>query len=223
MLGLIQAASFSYAALFPIVNPLGSSIIFLSLVVGASPQKLNKLAMKISIFSTIMLIIVLLFGASIFQLFGITIPIVLIGGGLLLFFIGWQMLNKPDTPVADEKTSEDLDRNVDQEAFYPLTMPVTVGPCCIAIVIALGAHGLKVTGETLFMNQLGHVIGIVLMGITIYICYRYAYAITSKLGQSGTQIIMRLAAFINLCIGLEIMWRGISYLIVSKIVIQPLT
>ena len=223
MLELVQSTSFAYGALFPIVNPIGSSLIFLSLVMGSSHEQLNKLAVKISVFSTVMLISVLLFGSLIFQLFGITIPIVLIGGGLLLFFIGWQVLNSPNTPSADERTSIMLDLNADQKAFYPLTMPVTVGPCCIAVVIALGAHGLKVTGETLLVNQIGHIIGIVLIGVTIYICYRYAYIITIKLGQAGAQIILRLAAFINICIGLEIMWRGISYLIESKTLIQPLT
>ena len=105
MLELVQSTSFAYGALFPIVNPIGSSLIFLSLVMGSSHEQLNKLAVKISVFSTVMLISVLLFGSLIFQLFGITIPIVLIGGGLLLFFIGWQVLNSPNTPSADERTS----------------------------------------------------------------------------------------------------------------------
>lgn len=214
MLELIQAIPFAFGALFPVVNPIGSSVIFLSLVSGSSKQELHKLSLKISIYVTVMLIIVLLVGSWILRLFGITIPIVLIGGGFVLAYIGWQLLAKPDTPPGDKMTSEDIDEDTDLMAFYPLTMPVTAGPGCIAVAIAIGAHGISNNSwERSVMSLTGSAIGIILIGLSVFLCYYYAYAITSKLGKAGTQVIIRLAAFINLCIGLELVWHGIRYLL----------
>ena len=210
MLELLQAIPFAFAALFPVVNPIGSSVIFLSLVNGSSNLEINKLALKITIYSIVLLIIVLVAGSAILRLFGITIPIVLLSGGLVLAYIGWQLLNTPDT--SSNKVSINTDKNIDQMAFYPLTMPVTAGPGCIAVSIALGAHSIRPAWGDTFLSQLGDSIGIILVGATVFFCYRYAHIITNKLGPSGTQVIMRLAAFINLCIGLQLMWHGVQYM-----------
>ena len=212
MLELIQAVPFAFGALFPVVNPIGSSVIFLSIADGSSPSQLNKLSSQIAVYMTIMLIVVLFAGSWILRLFGITIPIVLIGGGFVLAHIGWQLLNKPDAPTANHLVPVEMNANIQQMVFYPLTMPVTAGPGCIAVAIALGAHSIRSSVASTMLSQLGNSIGILLVGITVFVCYRYAYAITSKLGRSGTEVIMRLAAFINLCIGLELMWHGMTYL-----------
>jgi len=86
---------------------------------------------------------------------------------------------------------------------------VTSGPGCIAVVIALGAHSVRPVIRDTLLNQAGNTIGILLVSLSIYLCYRYTHVITKKLGESGTEVIMRLAAFLNLCIGLELIWHGI--------------
>ena len=114
MMTLIQAILFSYAALFPIVNPVGSSIIFLSLIKGSTTQQINNLAFKISLYSIVMLLIVLFVGSFILSIFGVTVPIVLISGGLLLAQVGWQMLNKPHDESTEHPYIVSRDKNIDQ-------------------------------------------------------------------------------------------------------------
>lgn len=214
MLDLIQAIPFSFAALFPVLNPIGSSVIILSLVEGNPPSTLNLLALKISIYTAIMLITVLFAGAGILRLFGITIPIVLIAGGLVLAYIGWQILTQPSDSKDRVKpnTTPEINSDIKSMTFYPLTMPVTAGPGCIAVVIALGAHASKDNLQDTLSQQLGNSIGILLVALTVYLCYRYTHVIADKIGQSGTAVIMRIAAFFNLCIGMELMWHGVEYL-----------
>jgi len=212
ILDLIQAIPFSFAALFPVLNPIGSSVIILSLVNGSSPSELNKLAYKIAAYTAIMLITVLSIGSWVLRLFGITIPIVLIGGGLVLAYIGWQILNQPSSPKNNDITKLKPDTTLDSMTFYPLTMPVTAGPGCIAVVIALGAHSMRLTWRDTLFSQIGNSIGILLVSLTIYLCYRYTHVIAAKMGEAATAVIMRLAAFFNLCIGLELIWHGILYL-----------
>ena len=215
LLEVMQAIPFSFAALFPVVNPIGSSVIVMSIAEGATAADLKTLAFKIAIFSSILLTTVLISGSWILRLFGITIPVVLIGGGLVLAYIGWQLLNQPDaSPTANTDTSPSTDKVLSM-AFYPLTMPVTAGPGCIAVAIALGAHSLTGDLESSAYSLLGDAIGISLVGLAIFICYRYSYTITHKLGQAGTAVIMRLAAFINLCIGLELIVHGFKVLLTT--------
>lgn len=220
MITLIQAIFFAYAALFPIVNPLGASVVFHSLVKDSSAQQINDLAFRISIYVIVMLLIVLFVGSLILNTFGITIPIVLISGGLLLMHVGWQMLSKPHEESTANPISSNRDADInhiekieDPRAFYPLTLPVTAGPTCIAITIAIGAHGAHNIWEIKLLTMLGHSIGIVLMGITVFFCYRYSHYIINKLNDAGRNVAMCLAAFINICIGLQITWHGLSLLI----------
>lgn len=215
MLELIQAIPFAFAALFPVVNPIGSSVIFLAMVEGSSPKIIHRLAIKIAIYMSVMLTVVLFAGSFILRLFGITIPIVLIGGGFVIAYIGWQLLNKSDTLPEKSIPTDKMDATVEQMSFYPLTMPITAGPGCIAVAIAVGAHSIVPSWETTSIVQLGNAIGIFFVGVTVFFCYRYAYGIAHKLGESGTKVIMRLAAFINLCIGLQIMWHGVKSLLAS--------
>lgn len=213
LVDIIQAIPFSFAALFPVVNPIGSSVIVMSIANGATPQQINFLAVKIAIYASILLITVLFIGSWLLRLFGITIPVVLIGGGLVLAYIGWQLLNQPANPSHNNINVKPSDPDVNSMAFYPLTMPVTAGPGCIAVAIALGAHSIRSEWDATLLNQVGNSIGIMLVGLTIFFCYRYTHDITHKLGTAGTQVIMRLAAFLNLCIGLELIVHGIRYLV----------
>ncbi|ARB93271.1 MarC family protein [Legionella longbeachae] len=220
MMVLIQAIFFSFAALFPIVNPVGASIVFLTLVKGSSRQQINALAIKISIYTVVMLLLVLVVGSLILSIFGITVPIVLISGGLLLTQVGWQMLYKPhdestglSSSASQGKKISQLKSIEDPRAFYPLTLPVTAGPTCIAITIALGAHGAQNVWESKFLAMLGYSIGIILIGLSVFFCYRYSYYIFDKLKDAGKNVVMSLAAFLNICIGLQIIWRGIEMLI----------
>lgn len=213
MLELFQAIPFSFAALFPVVNPIGSSVIFMSIAHGSTSQELNKLSFKVALYVAILLTVVLFTGSWILRAFGISIPIVLIGGGLVLAYIGWQLLNQPSENTTSANNNACTDQEADSMAFFPLTMPVTAGPGCIAVAIALGAHSMTRHWNSTLLGQIGNTIGILLISISVYFCYRYTHVITQKLGNAGTEVIMRLAAFLNLCIGLELMWHGIRYLL----------
>ena len=194
MMTLIQAILFAYAALFPIVNPIGASIIFLSLIKDSRTEAINDLAFKISIYVIFMLLIVLLVGSLLLNIFGITVPIVLISGGLLLAHVGWQMLNKSHKESTNNPITSNRDTNIkhiekieDPRAFYPLTLPVTAGPTCIAITIAIGAHGDHNSWDVRLLTTLGHAIGIVLIGVTVYFCYRYSHYIIDRRFKSEVQ------------------------------------
>ena len=126
------------AALFPIVNPLGSAAIFLNLIGTLDPQLNRLLAQKIAVYSFFILIVSLICGTEILSFFGISIYAVQIGGGLIVTVTGWTLLNRP----SDSKTPAGnlAPHDVLGNAFYPYTLPITVGPGSISVAVTLGAH-----------------------------------------------------------------------------------
>jgi multiple antibiotic resistance protein len=95
-----------------------------------------------------------------------------------------------------------------------MTMPLTVGPGSISVALTLGANP-PLGFRSLLLTALAHAVGILLVALGVYLCYRYAERILRKLGATGTSVVVRLSAFILLCIGVQICWNGVHGLIVS--------
>src|SRR6201996_9020111 len=122
---VIEATVLVAATLFPIVNPLGSAAIFVNLVGPITFSTQRLLARKIAIYSFFLLLCSLLWGVHVLTFFGIQIYSVQIGGGLVVAATGWSLLNQ-DTGQA--KMAPIADDQVLENAFYPFTLPITVGP-----------------------------------------------------------------------------------------------
>lgn len=198
-----------YAGLFPIVNPIGGAPIFLGLTRHCTDQERNALALRVTINSFFLLLGSMVIGSYVLDFFGITLPIVRVAGGLVVTATAWNLLQSGD---GDESLSGDhLVRAT--HAFYPLTMPITVGPGTIAVAIALGSQRPRVA-DLVDIAILGGsaLAGVFAMAMTIYVCYRFAEGIVGGLGKDGTDVVVRLSAFILMCIGIEIIWNGYSAL-----------
>jgi len=196
------------AALFPMVNPIGGAPIFLSLTEERTVAERGRLALWVAINSFLLLLGSLLIGSYVLDFFGISIPIVRIGGGLVLASLGWKLLNAdpdPDHAAARNHRAET------PESFYPLTLPLTVGPGCMAVAITLATRHPKGLNQLLMFD--GAVIaGFLLISVSVYLCYRYAGQLIRLLGHGGMSVVMRLTAFILMCIGIQVIWSGWSAL-----------
>ncbi len=203
-------------ALLPIVDPLGGAPIFMVMTAGLSPSQRKGMARSVAINSFLLLIASTLVGAYVLDFFGVSIPAVQVAGGAVVCMLGWSLLNSPNSPPTIERASANAPTTDDltQQAFYPMTMPLTVGPGSISVALTLGANppmGLR----PLLATALAHAVGILLVAVGVYLCYAYADRIMRKLGPTGTSVVMRLTAFILLCIGVQILWNGVHALVAS--------
>ncbi len=208
----ISAIPMAYAALFPVLNPLGYAFVFLALTHKLSPEARRRLARKIAFNAFILLAIVFWVGEWVLQFFGVTLPIVQVAGGLVVIYIGWLMMNQPAGNEGMHGKAIENEAEANVQSFFPLTMPMTAGPGSIAVALTVGAHDSLAGGAVSLMSKLGAMAGILLACITIYFCYAYANTLTKKLGTSGVTVIIKLSAFIIFCIGLAILWHGIQML-----------
>ncbi len=198
------------AGLLPIINPLGSAPIFLAMTTGSSDAARRQLAWRIAINSFVLLMGSLIFGAFVLKLFGLSVPVVQVAGGAVLCALAWNMLTGEPAPAIE--TAALPDDKALLRAFYPLTLPLTVDPGAISVAITLGAnhaHGV----ERVLTGVLAAVCGVGLISGTVWLAYRYAKRVGQWLGHSRTMVVLRLSAFIMLCIGVEVMWNGAKALL----------
>ena len=193
-----------YAGLFPIVNPIGGAPIFLGLTRECTEVERNALALRVSLNSFALLLGSLFVGSYVLEFFGITLPIVRVAGGLVVAVTGWQLLQAGYE--RQERTGHPP--VIPTDAFYPLTMPITVGPGSIAVAITLGSQRPRAALSEVALIGAAAVVGLLAITATIYVCYRFAKRTVGALGQHGTNVLVRLSAFILLCIGIEIIWDG---------------
>lgn len=198
-------------ALFPIVNPLGMIPIFLRLTEGSSLELRASLAMRIATGGLALMLASLFVGSYILAFFGLTVPAVQVAGGLVVIATGWRLLNQGEDARTRETHARVPEEVIVNRAFFPLTMPLTVGPGTISVAITLGARGAG-SGQ-LFTDAVGAVLGSIAVAASIYVSYRFAGRVSLMLGEGGSDVVLRLSAFILLCLGVQILWNGYGALV----------
>lgn len=201
------------SGLFPIVDPLTGSPIFLSLTEGYPAQTRRALSWRIAINSLFLMVGSYFVGAHVLNFFGISLPVVQVGGGLVVISVGWGMLMKQDEPRADAPR-ELQSQDVFVRAFYPLTLPLTVGPGSISVAVTLGANATRRYGFHVPVI-IAAILAMFAIAASIFLCYGFAGRLARIVGETGMKVIVRLSSFLLLCIGVQIMWNGVSSLLSS--------
>lgn len=212
----VEALLLAIAALLPIVNPLGSAPVYLAKTIDLDDGQHADLARRVALNSFLLLLASLLVGAYVLDFFGLSVPVVQVAGGVVVCSMAWALLNQPAQPAASVRDAQHALSRTDlgTRAFYPLTMPLTVGPGAISVAITLGANHAKGV-RSVIIYSLAHTLGVVVVSIAVFVSYRYAQKILRRLGSTGTAVLVRLSAFILLCIGVQILWNGASALLRS--------
>lgn len=209
----------AFAALLPLVNPLGSALILLGIVGNQPPAVYRRLGWRIAVGMLVFIAVVELLGAWLLKFFGITLPVLQVGGGLTLAAMGWSMLNAHDpAPVDTPAAAPNPDAVMDQ-VFYPLTFPLTVGPGVIVVVLTLSAHASEhVSGhgwQATLLDHLAIFVAALLLAVLVFLAYAYAPRLNRMIPAHAASGVQRLISFILLCIGAQIAWDGLAALLRS--------
>ncbi|PKM96725.1 MAG: antibiotic resistance protein MarC [Elusimicrobia bacterium HGW-Elusimicrobia-3] len=203
-------AAFSFLALFPILNPPAMAPIFLDMTSALPDEDRHHLAWLIGKYTFMLLFCVLVAGGWLLKIFGISVPVIRIAGGLLLFNTAWQMLN--NEARFSQAEQEELKTKMTARAFFPMTMPVTAGPGSIAVTLTLVPAGSLLNSYT-WLKFAADAAGIALAALSVFFFYRYSENLLRRLGRAGAQTISKISAFILLAIGVQIIWDGIRGLL----------
>ncbi len=209
MYAILRNVLVVFAALLPIVNPLSMAPIFAEMTMDYSDSIRRTVAMRVAVNGIVLLVASLFIGSYVLQFFGISLAAVQVGGGLVVTIAGWRILNKQSDLNERQPESPPDNQEILSQAFYPLTMPLTVGPGSIAVALTLGSNLHEEAHLQLIVSALSAVLGILLIGLTIFLCYWFSEGLQRLLGPTGTSILIRLSAFIVVCIGIQIMFNGL--------------
>ena len=202
----------SLAALFPVIDPIGSVPIFLVLTAGVPEMLRRSYARRIARNVVILLVCFLLLGGGILRFFGISLEVVRIAGGIVVFHAAWNTMN------AESKLSDVENQDVIQKAgqhkdisFMPMTIPLLAGPGAIAVALGLAAEASR--GEDVAktaMNLAAIAVAIALIGLIIYIALRTSTLLLKGLGASGIHALSRLLGLFVMAIGVQLILNGLS-------------
>jgi multiple antibiotic resistance protein len=206
----LNLTSFTFLALFPILNPPAMAPVFLQLTSQVSEHERNRLARLIGMYTFMFLTSLLFVGGWALKLLGISIPVIAVAGGLLLFHSAWHMLNKD--PRMSDSEREEIQSCMMDKAFFPLTLPVTAGPGAIAVTLSLVPSG-NVFELPVLLKYGAVTLGIAMAGAAIFIFYRFSGAVIRKMGATGAATVSQISAFVLLAIGVQIVWNGLKELI----------
>jgi multiple antibiotic resistance protein len=214
---LVEAAKTLFlilSALFPIVDPLGGSPIFLAMTRDYLPSTRRALSWRIAVDSFFLLVGSYFVGTHILSFFGISLPVVQVGGGLVVISTGWTLLKQGNDLEQKEMKQNIQPNDPFRNAFYPLTLPLTVGPGSISVAITLGANAPHHQGFNL-LGILTAIVGSLLLAASIFLCYGFSDRLGRVLGPTGMTVIIQLTSFLLVCIGVQILWNGARALLGS--------
>ena len=198
---LPSAATATFLALFPIVNPLGGVPMFFSLTADYTTEERRCTALKIGIDVIVILVVFMLFGRFVLNFFGISLPVLKIAGGLIVANTAWGMVTG-SSRMTSEESSEALTKP--DISLTPMAMPMLSGPGSIGVVMGLAAHADH------FLAYLGMVIGIVALGLTCYLFLCLGGPFVKRLGPSAIGAINRIFGFLILAIAVQLIWDGVA-------------
>ncbi|MEE1945816.1 MarC family protein [Pedobacter sp. KR3-3] len=206
-------------ALFPVVNPIGSAFMVSPYFQSLSTSEKRKAVTKIVFYAFLICTVSLFAGHWILELFGISIPIVQLAGGIMICKMGWEFLsgNEEKTPDQSEETKENEPfaayKHLKDKLFYPITFPVTTGAGTISVLFTLSAHSSTVGSANYYVNMAAILVSILAMCILIYLFYFNTKTLIQFLGKNGENIVNRISAFLIFCVGLQIAFSGLKILL----------
>jgi MarC family membrane protein len=186
------------AALFSVLNPIGTVPIFVGLTQDYSKRERSRVSLLTGINVFIILIISFFIGQYVLQFFGITISALRIAGGIIIASSGFSLLNGKfnKNKGISKEVEEDIQRRNDI-ALTPLAMPMLAGPGSISLLIAFYQEHQK-TDEIIFSC-----LAILAVSILIFLILRSAHYLAKILGSSGIVAISRIIGFLTIAIGIQ--------------------
>lgn len=203
---IFSVLGISYAALFPLVNPIGAIPVFCTLTADYSKEHRRKTAMKTAIFVFAVLIVFYYIGEFLLEFFGISLGVLKIAGGLIVAHTAWEILNTKNKLTNEEqnevKTKEDI-------SFTPMALPLLSGPGSIGVAI-----GMSIKDYSLIYT-VGTSMGILLIAVTVYIALLSSTSLYKILGKTGVGVLNKIMGFFILAIAVQLVTNGISMLFIS--------
>jgi multiple antibiotic resistance protein len=209
--GFLSSVLVTLVTLLPIINPISTAIILLSISGHLSKKDLNRQIILACLYMTGILVVFLLAGHFIMIFFGISIPGIRIAGGMVIGFLGFRMLFPDEGSITQRGKKEAAQK--DNISFTPLAMPSLAGPGAIATVITISSSIDGRYGYDKVFAFAGVILAILITAVIAWLVLRSAGFVSRILGVNGVDSISRIMGFFLICIGIQFAIIGVQDLI----------
>ena len=201
-----------YATLLAIINPLEAIPVFLDMLQGKGPEVRRKVARKACLNALYLMFFFLIFGTALLSVFGVSLSMIRIVGGIVLVRIGFALFSPSSgdgiIPRSGSKQADGMD-----VAFTPLAMPIMFGPGGIATLISMASTlhlSVAWKSRASFEALAASSVAIVATMLTIYVCLASSEKILKKFGPSGIDAATRLTGFFVSAMGVGLIVDGVG-------------
>jgi small neutral amino acid transporter SnatA (MarC family) len=195
------------------MNPIGTGFIVNGFLGGLDDMQQKIYVKKIIANCILTGIGCLLAGHLILLLFGLAIPVIQLGGGIIICKTGLEWLSDPGTGKTEKVQAMDKINtdDIEKKLFYPISFPISLGPGSMSVIFTLMASAV-VKGNVLStgLNYAVISLAIISLLVILYIFLSQGTRLMKKLGRSGNMVLNKIIAFITFCIGIQIIVTGIS-------------
>jgi multiple antibiotic resistance protein len=176
-----------FVALFAPVNPIGTAIIIEPYLHELDSKARKAAVFKIAGYCFVICSISVLVGSWLFKLFGISLPVVQLAGGILICHMGWQLLTPNNVASDSSNSAATTSKPLEDILFYPLAFPLTTGGGAISVLLTLSAHGHNSDHSIYFQNLGALFAAVVCMCVVIYYSYAYTPVLLNILEPAGNR------------------------------------
>ena len=195
----------TFSTLLAIINPLEALPVFLKLLEGEDASEHRQVARRSCLYAMLLLFFFFIFGTLILRIFGVSLSMVRVVGGIILLRIGFQLFSGSSS--SGPMTAPNASAQSGDIAFVPLAMPLMCGPGAIATII--GMTSLVKHSEFELVSFLAIAIAILGTMFVTYLCLAYARNVVERVGPLGIDAITRIVGFFVATMGGGLIFHGI--------------
>ncbi len=197
-----------FMGFFAMLNPIGNTPIFLSMVGEADEQTLRKVALRAVLVAFAIITIFCLFGHFIFRMFGITLPAFQIAGGIIVFFIGYDLLQGKEAGAQHSRKKLTV-KSYEGMAISPLGIPLLSGPGTISTAMNFVGEGKN------FVHTLMIILVFAVVCIITYLMFIMSKKIADRMSPYLIRVISRIMGLILAVIAVQMLIHGIFNVILE--------
>ncbi|MEM6382305.1 MAG: MarC family protein [Pseudomonadota bacterium] len=210
---LLDFVSNAAVTLLVTIDPIGLAPLFVTLTQGMDRAARLEVAIRACIVAFCILLVFGISGQSLLDALGITLPAFRIAGGVLLFWLAFEMVFEKRSERRDTTTSRAMDKDhIKNVAVFPLAIPLMAGPGAIAAMVLLSHEAQETASWTGTGALVGVLLAIILMCLTVFLL---AGRIEKLLGNTGRIILTRLLGVILSALAVQFIADGVTELVVA--------
>ncbi len=195
-----------FMGFFAMLNPIGNLPVFIGMVANFDRETQRKVALRSVIVAFVIVAVFSIFGHIIFRLFGITLPAFQIAGGLIVFVIGFNLLNAKDSMMHSQApmAREDMEKIAEDMAITPLGTPLLAGPGTISAAMNFVGAGKEVLNVVLVISMFA------LMCVITYFLFIFSHKLTTRINPGILKVVTRIMGLILSVIAIQMLIIGIE-------------